>query len=238
MNPFDVKKFFTLDNYEHLKIFKNFKNVYEVISNIDSYLKSLSLGKIEVEIPKNVHLENIEQISIGKGTSVEPFSYIKGPCIIGKNSQIRHGAYIRGNVITGHNAIIGHSTEIKNSILLDNASLAHFAYVGDSIIGNNVNLGAGVKCANFRLDKKNISFFHLGKIYKTNLKKLGAIIGDNSQIGCNSVLNPATFLGKNVIIYSCLNIGNYITEDSIVKPGALPFVKTKGIKNVFDEIKK
>jgi NDP-sugar pyrophosphorylase family protein len=217
MNDFKIENFFEIELYEHKKLFTNIKNIWEALNNIKEYFKDKKCKCIRVKIPSNCYLQNSETIFIEENTIIEPNTFIKGPCYIGKNCQIRHGAYIRGNVIAGDNCVIGHCTEVKNSILLDNVQAAHFAYIGDSIVGNNVNLGAGVKCANFRLDKKIVNFFFKNIKIQTNLRKFGAIIGDNSQIGCNTVLNPATFFEKDVICYSNLNVRGYHLSNTIIK---------------------
>jgi UDP-N-acetylglucosamine diphosphorylase / glucose-1-phosphate thymidylyltransferase / UDP-N-acetylgalactosamine diphosphorylase / glucosamine-1-phosphate N-acetyltransferase / galactosamine-1-phosphate N-acetyltransferase len=217
MNAFFFDIFFDLNHFSHKKIFKDQAPVWWALSCLPDYFKTKKLGRIYPKIPDGVFLINPEEISIGKGTEIESGAFIKGPCIIGENCQIRQSAYIRGGVITGDCCVIGHATEIKNSILLSYVSAAHFAYIGDSILGNNVNLGAGVKCANFRLDKQEISFSLGGKRVNTGLNKFGAVVGDNVQIGCNTVLNPATFLGKDSICYPSLNISGYIKERSVIK---------------------
>ena len=185
---------------------------------IKIYLQKIPLGKIEVAIPQGTYLANPENISIGKGTVLEPGVYIKGPCIIGENCTIRHGAYIRGNLITGNGCVIGHDTEIKNSVMLNHAQAAHFAYLGDSILGNRVNLGAGTKCANLKLDHKNIAVRFGERLIETGLKKFGAIIGDDSQTGCNSVTNPGTLFGKQVFCYPCLNVGGFVASKQLIRP--------------------
>ena len=209
--------FFDLSNFKHQSIFDGCDNVWEVLSKISPYLDNLKLGKIDGEISKQAYLINPEKISIGKGTIVEPGAYIKGPCIIGENCTVRHGAYIRGNLIAGDNCVLGHDSEFKNAILFNNAHAAHFAYVGDSILGNSVNLGAGTICANLKLNNGLVSIRVENEKIETNLRKLGAIIGDFSQTGCNSVLNPGTLLGKNVSCYPCSNFGGFIPSEKKVK---------------------
>jgi UDP-N-acetylglucosamine diphosphorylase / glucose-1-phosphate thymidylyltransferase / UDP-N-acetylgalactosamine diphosphorylase / glucosamine-1-phosphate N-acetyltransferase / galactosamine-1-phosphate N-acetyltransferase len=231
MDNFFFDKFFNIDKFKYKDLFEKDIPVWNALLHLSKYLEKVSNWSKLSTISKDVYLENPEKIFIGKDTKIESGAYIKGPCIIGDNCQVRHGAYIRGNVITGDNCVIGHATEIKNSILLNNASAAHFAYVGDSILGNNVNLGAGVKCANFRLDKNEISFFYDDKKIKTGLLKLGAIIGDNVQIGCNSVLNPASFLERDCICYPCINISGVIKAKSIVKADASLLVRNRGLRN-------
>lgn len=210
--------FFHLKDFHHAVIFQGCHYVWEALDKIHSYLQSISLGNIVVGIPGGAHLIHPERISIGKGTCIEPGAYIKGPCIIGENCSIRQGAYIRGDVIIGDGCVVGHDTEVKNSVFLNHANAAHFAYLGDSIIGNRVNLGAGVKCANLRLDRKEIYIHFEGKKIGTKRKKLGAIFGDDTQIGCNSVSNPGTITGKGVICYPCLNFGGFVPEKAMIQP--------------------
>ena len=149
-------------------------------------------------------------IRIGSGTVLEPTAIIKGPAIIGENNDIRHGAYLRGNLLLGDHCVIGHCTEIKNSILMNHVEAGHFNYIGDSILGSYVNMGAGSRLANvqFRsLQEKVENFINdieipMEKgIISARLPKFGAIIGDNSEIGCNAVLCPGTLLGKDNWIY-------------------------------------
>jgi len=142
-----------------------------------------------------------ENVYIGEGSLIESGALIKGPTIIGNNVEIRQGAYIRGNCIIGDNCVVGHATEIKNSIMLNGAKAAHFAYVGDSILGNNVNLGAGTRLANIYLRNIKILIMTKQKKYRTDLNKLGAIIGDGTQTGCNCVCNPGTLVGKSSLIF-------------------------------------
>lgn len=212
-----TSQFFSLEEFSHRALFEETQFPWEALVHLASYLQKQQLGKIEVKIPSTAHLINPELISIGPGTVIEPGAYIQGPVIIGPNCVVRHGAYIRGNVVTGQRCIIGHSTEVKHSILLDGAQAAHFNYVGDSILGNNVNLGAGVKLANFRLDHREISVVISGKKIKTQLKKLGAIIGDDTQIGCNSVTNPGTLIGQKAFCYPCISIMGFVPSNAIYR---------------------
>jgi NDP-sugar pyrophosphorylase family protein len=217
MKEFSSDTFFCLNDFMHKELFLQIDFVWQALQNLEKYLRKQNLGKIEVEIPPGVYLEDKSKISIGKGTVLEPGSYIKGPCIIGPNCRIVHGAYIRESVVTGSHCVIGHATEIKHSILLNRVEAPHFNYVGDSILGNDSHLGAGANCANLRLDKKLIAFYYEGKKIETGLKKLGLILGDGAQIGCNAVTNPGTFLGKNSICYPCTHVNGYGKENSIYK---------------------
>lgn len=211
------ESFFSIEEFEHSSLFQQIEHVWDVLPNISIYLSKYSLGKIESPLPEGLHLENPHLIQIGKNCLIEPGCFIKGPCIIGDFSEIRQGAYIRGHVITGKKCIIGHSTEIKNSILLDGAKAPHFNYVGDSILGKDTNLGAGVICSNLRLDNQNINFLIKGRIFSSRSNKIGLILGDRSQIGCNTVSNPGTLIGKDVLCFPSLNIGGWIPEKSIIK---------------------
>lgn len=212
-----AQNLFDLENFKHALLFENVEYVWEVLSLISKFLLSLPLGKIETEVPPGVTLVNPETISIGKGTILEAGAYIKGPCWIGENCSIRQGAYIRGDLITGDSCVIGHVTEIKNALLLNHAHAAHFAYVGDSILGNHVNLGAGVKCANLKLDRAPITLSYREEKKNTGLKKFGAIMGDGCQIGCNTVLNPGTILGKNVDCYPNVTLGGVVESNQSIK---------------------
>jgi acetyltransferase-like isoleucine patch superfamily enzyme len=162
-----------------------------------------------VELHAPVFFEK-QQILIGAGTLLEPTAIIKGPAVIGNDCEIRQGAYIRGNVIVGKNSIIGHATEVKNSILMNHAEVSHFNYIGDSILGNHVNMGAGSRLANLQFrnaDEKKQSYIHEiqipidGKIIHTERSKLGAILGDYVEIGCNAVICPGAFLGHRCWVY-------------------------------------
>jgi acetyltransferase-like isoleucine patch superfamily enzyme len=156
-------------------------------------------------------------IYIGKGTVVEPGALIKGPSIIGNHTEVRQGAYLRGNCLIGDRCVVGHTTEVKHSIMLDDAKAGHFAYIGDSILGNHVNLGAGTKLANLKIVDVEMKLRVEGKIYETGLRKLGAILGDYTETGCNSVTSPGTLLGKASLVYPCVNIpGGFYPGRSIV----------------------
>lgn len=139
-------------------------------------------------------------IKIGKGVLIESGAMIKSPAIIGDHSEIRHGAYLRGNCLIGKRCVVGHTTEVKHSIFLNDAKAGHFAYLGDSILGNNVNLGAGTKCANLRFFSGNVKLRTDNSLIDTGLRKLGTIIGDRGQTGCNAVTSPGTLMGPDCLL--------------------------------------
>ncbi|MBJ7449828.1 MAG: UDP-N-acetylglucosamine diphosphorylase [Parachlamydiales bacterium] len=226
MNNFATAYFFDIQDFEHKNLFENCQYVWESLNQLTDYLKQ-PLGKIEGTISPDAYLINPDLISIGSGTVVEAGAYIKGPCIIGKNCEIRHGAYIRGGVVTGDHCVIGHDTEIKNTILLNHVAAAHFAYLGDSILGNNVNLGAGVKCANLKLNHQNIILRTDSGRWPTGKRKLGLIAGDRCQIGCNAVSNPGTLMGPDTFCYPGLNFGGFYPAHSVLSPSCKVVVRTK-----------
>ena len=159
-----------------------------------------------------------DRIAIGKGVLIECGAMIKSPAVIGDFSEVRQGAYLRGYALTGKRCVLGHTTEIKHSIFLNDAKAGHFAYLGDSILGNNTNLGAGTKFANLRFLPGNLTIFHNGERIDTGRRKFGAILGDDAQTGCNSVTNPGTILGKGAILMPNTTApGGYHTEKSILR---------------------
>jgi NDP-sugar pyrophosphorylase family protein len=222
--PVPSSYFFDVSPFQHRALFSGDPYPWLVLAQLKQYLHSQPLGLLKGEISPSAYLINPEEISIGEGTVVEPGAYIHGPCVIGRDCVVRHGAYIRGYVLTGDRCVIGHDSELKQAILFDDAHAAHFAYVGDSILGNGVNLGAGTKCANFKLDGSPVNLHIKGERVPTQMRKLGAIIGDQAQIGCNTVTNPGTLIGKGVRCYPCLNLEGFIPSSSFVKPPFKPVV--------------
>lgn len=205
-----AQHFFLLDYFPHSTLWDLQLPVWTALSQLKNYFTTYDLGKIQIPIPSDVQLIHPETISIGANTILEPGVMIKGPCIIGDNCKISHGAYLRENVIIGNHTKIGHCAEVKHSVILNHSCITHFCYVGDSLIGNQVNLGAGVKCANLRLDRNEIHLYWNGIKMASGCKKLGAIIGDGVQIGCNSVLNPGTLIEKGCLIGPLQNVGKTV----------------------------
>lgn len=210
--------FFDLAPFAHAALFDPELPVWSALERLPSYLKDLPyLLSPEAVISPRAFLINPEQIAIGAGSVVEPGAYIKGPCVIGKQCVVRQGAYIRGELVTGDHCVIGHDTEVKRAIFLNHTQAAHFAYVGDSILGSRVVLGAGFKCANLRLDNAPIRLEYMGETFETGMRKLGAIIGDGSKLGCNGVANPGTLMGKEGMAHPSLTLEGFIPSRSIVK---------------------
>jgi UDP-N-acetylglucosamine diphosphorylase / glucose-1-phosphate thymidylyltransferase / UDP-N-acetylgalactosamine diphosphorylase / glucosamine-1-phosphate N-acetyltransferase / galactosamine-1-phosphate N-acetyltransferase len=208
---FSPLHFFSSESCAH-PLFQGVDGVWEALNRLHDYLLTQPLGKIEVEIPEGVYLVDPHLISIGRGSEIEPGAYIKGPCIIGKNCSIRHTAYLRGDVLVEEGSVIGHASEVKHSIFLKNAKAAHFAYVGDSILGEGVNLGAGTRLANLRFDHAEICIKSGGGTIPTGRKKLGAILGDGVQTGCNSVCNPGTICYPETFLLPCKAVSGVIAR--------------------------
>lgn len=178
----------------------------------------ISLGK---RLDMNEYLIHGEDIFIHKTAVVSPTAYIGSPCIIGKNTEIRHCAFIRGSALIGENCVVGNSTEIKNVILFDGVQVPHYNYVGDSILGYKSHLGAGAITSNVKSDKTLVAVKNNSVKIETGLKKFGAIIGDGVEIGCSSILNPGTVIGRNTNIYPLSCVRGVIPENSIYKSGGI-----------------
>jgi UDP-N-acetylglucosamine diphosphorylase / glucose-1-phosphate thymidylyltransferase / UDP-N-acetylgalactosamine diphosphorylase / glucosamine-1-phosphate N-acetyltransferase / galactosamine-1-phosphate N-acetyltransferase len=159
-----------------------------------------------------------DRIDIGKGVLIESGAMIKSPAIIGDYTEVRQGAYLRGYCLTGKRCVLGHTTEIKHSIFLNDAKAGHFAYLGDSILGTNANLCAGTKFANLRFIPGNVAIMFDGERVDTGMRKFGAILGDNSQTGCNSVTSPGTIFGKSCMLMPNLTAASgYHPDKSIIR---------------------
>ena len=195
----------------HLKTFFDASEYpWQIIPNIKNLIKELVDGGIAG------YEEFQEGVLVGKDVKIYPNVVIEGNAIIGDGSVIRTGAFLRGNVIIGRNCVIGNSTELKNCILLDGVEVAHYNYVGDSILGNKAHLGAGAICSNLKADGKNV-VIRGDENYETNLRKLGAVLADGADIGCSCVLNPGTIVGKNTSVYPLLSLRGVFPAESIVK---------------------
>ena len=189
-------------------------------SSIRVYMKGETVEGAAVILPGAFLFD--DKIIIGSGTIVEPGALIKGPVVIGNDSEVRQGAYVRGDCLVGNKCLVGHTTEIKSSIMLDGAKAGHFAYIGDSILGKDVNLGAGTKLANLKMIPGSVIITADRKRYKTGRRKLGAILGDRTETGCNSVTAPGTLIGPDSIVYSGVAVpGGYY-------PGRTFFMPSQG----------
>ncbi|OGH12168.1 MAG: hypothetical protein A2857_03270 [Candidatus Levybacteria bacterium RIFCSPHIGHO2_01_FULL_36_15] len=203
--------YFNLNDCYFSDIFKDINFVWEALSKTKDYITNVfHEGIIKPDYKNNF-------VFIGKGTIIQEGVQIQGPAVIGKNCFLGHSSFIRENCILGEGVHIGHAVEIKNSIFLNKAVAAHLNYIGDSIIGNNVNISGGAILANFRLDKKSVSIKKGGKKIETCLDKFSSIVGDDVIIGVNSVLNPGTLIGKNSLVYPLTSVSGFYAAYSIIK---------------------
>lgn len=204
---------FSLENYRYKELFSDCYYPWEALKCLKNYVRSLNENLIDTRCFPNAYFVNAELIWIGEDVVIEPGAYIQGPCFIGDRCQIRHGAYIRGDVVMGDDCTIGHVTEVKHSILLNGVTASHFNYIGDSILGNGVQIGAGAKCANLRFDQKPVRVIWENQSVDTGLLKLGALIADRAKVGCNCVLNPGTVLGRGALCFPCLQVHGTVPEN-------------------------
>ena len=212
MKEFKIKNLYNLDETIASKIFEGATYPWEVLPKIEEFIKELGNTLSSEEYEKRG-----EDIWIAKTATVAPTAYIKGPAIIGKNAEIRHCAFIRGKAIVGEGAVVGNSTELKNVILFNKVQVPHYNYVGDSILGYKAHMGAGSITSNVKSDKKLVVVKNKEEKIETGLKKFGAMLGDNVEIGCGSVLNPGTVIGKNTNVYPLSSVRGVVPSNSIYK---------------------
>ena len=212
---FAPAEFVALEHTTHAKLFENQRYIWDALKQIASYLQFRLKPAVLGQLMGKPFISNT--VFIGNGTIVEQGAVIKGPAWIGEKCHIRSGCYVRENVIVGNGVVMGNSCEFKNCIVCDEAQVPHFNYVGDSILGCRAHLGAGVILSNVKLDHREISVATDDGIVATGLTKFGAIIGDRTEIGCNTVVNPGTVIGRDCIIYPCANIRGVIPRAHIVK---------------------
>src|SRR5215467_6991830 len=206
---------FDLAQTEHAALFQGCQYAWQVLTKIQGYLGAHLRPGLNNQCEGVAYIG--QQVFIGQGTLVEDGAMIKGPAIIGRNCQIRHNAYIREQVIIGDHCVVGNSCEIKNSVLFNGAVAPHFNYVGDSILGHKAHLGAGVKISNFKITSGNIIVEVEGRPLDTGLRKFGALLGDNAEIGCNAVLNPGSIIGRGSVVYPNTNWRGVLNANSVVK---------------------
>ncbi|MBD3307371.1 glucose-1-phosphate thymidylyltransferase [candidate division KSB3 bacterium] len=205
-----------MTNFAHRELFADLDGVWEVLKRLPAYIEQILHPQILGTVAEGASLVG-DQIQIGNGSVIEPGAYIAGPTIIGEHTIVRHGAYIRGNVIVGDHCVVGHASELKGSILFDHSGAPHFNYVGDSILGNHVNLGAGTKLSNLKMLKGSVHVKMGQRVYDSGLRKFGAILGDRAETGCNAILNPGTLIGPGSLVYPNITVSGYIPPHSIVK---------------------
>ena len=212
MEECKIKNLYNLEETIAKSLLEKNEYPWEVLPKIKDFIIELGNTLSEEEYEKKG-----ENIWIAKSAKVAPTAYINGPAIIGKEAEIRHCAFIRGNAIVGEGAVVGNSTELKNVILFNKVQVPHYNYVGDSILGYKSHMGAGSITSNVKSDKKLVIVKNGEEKIETGLKKFGAMIGDNVEVGCGSVLNPGTVIGRETNIYPLSSVRGVVKEKSIYK---------------------
>ena len=211
MNRLKACELFNLTTPYLNNLFNRVEYPWEILPKIKDFILELLKNP-----PNNFYIYK-EGVLVGENVKISEKATIIPPAIIGDNTEIRPGAYLRGNVVIGKNCVIGNSSELKNCMLLDNVQVPHYNYVGDSILGNYSHLGAGVICSNLKSNKTKVTVTIDNCKINTNLRKFSAIIGDGVEVGCNSVINPGTVIGKNTIVYPLTSLRGFIPSNMIVK---------------------
>jgi NDP-sugar pyrophosphorylase family protein len=212
---FPAADYLDFEHTLHEALFAKDEPVWTALGRIGDYLKANLKPGIQGEVHSKATVG--DQVCLGEGTVVEPGAVIKGPAWIGKNCQIRSGCYIRGNVIVGDGCVLGNSCEFKNCVIFDHCEVPHFNYVGDAILGHKAHLGAGVILSNVRLDRGEVIVNDGKERITTDLRKFSAILGDYAEIGCNTVINPGSLIGRRSIVYPLANFGGVLPADTIWK---------------------
>ena len=208
----EINELLDLDKTIAAGLFQGKTYPWEVLDDIKSFI--LALGPtLDPEVYDNPQ----EGVWIAKDATVFPSAYIGAPCIIDRGAEVRHGAFIRGSAIVGKNAVVGNSAELKNAVLFDNVQTPHYNYVGDSVLGYKAHMGAGSITSNVKSDKSQVCVKAPGGTIETGRKKFGAILGDQVEVGCNSVLNPGTVLGRRASVYPTSSVRGVVPEDCIYK---------------------
>ena len=212
MNGMTIKELYTLEETIAKDLFAGATYPWEVLPKIGSFIVELGKTLSEEEYEKRG-----ENVWIAKSATVAPSAYINGPAIIGKNAGVRHCAFIRGNAIVGEGAVVGNSTELKNVVLFNKVQVPHYNYVGDSILGFKSHMGAGSITSNVKSDKKLVVVKTEKEKIETGMKKFGAMLGDEVEVGCGSVLNPGTVVGSHSNIYPLSSVRGFVPAGSIYK---------------------
>lgn len=215
MSNFDgmkIENLYDLSQTIAAEIFEGATYPWEVLPKIGAFI--VKLGE---SLPEEEYEKKGDNIWIAKSATVFPSAFIGGPAIIGKEAEVRHGAFIRGNAVVGEGAVVGNSTELKNVILFNKVQVPHYNYVGDSVLGYKAHMGAGAVTSNVKSDKTLVTVACDGEKVETGLKKFGAMLGDRVEVGCNSVLNPGTVVGRDSNIYPLSMVRGMVPENHIFK---------------------
>ena len=212
MDRLKISSLYNLEETIAKELFQSVTYPWEVLPKISEFI--LKLGE---SLDPEIYEKRGENIWVAKSAKIFDSAYLHGPLIIDENAEVRQCAFIRGSAIVGKNAVVGNSTELKNSILFNCVQTPHYNYIGDSILGYKSHTGAGVITSNLKSDKSLVTVALDGNKIETGVKKFGAMLGDNVEVGCSSVLNPGTVVGKNTNIYPLSPVRGYVPENSIFK---------------------
>ena len=212
MEQLQIQNLYDLTQTIAAPLFEGATYPRELLPKISAFI--IELGN---RLPEDKYEKRGENVWIAKSATVFPTAYINGPCIIDEEAEVRHCAFIRGNAIVGKGAVVGNSTELKNVILFNKVQVPHYNYVGDSILGYKSHMGAGSITSNVKSDKTLVVVKSPYGNIETGLKKMGAMLGDNVEVGCNSVLNPGTVIGRCSNVYPTSMVRGFIEPDSIYK---------------------
>lgn len=212
MKALEVKELYTLSETLAAPLLESVTYPWEALQKIHDFILKLGESLSEEEYEKRG-----ENIWIARSAKVAPTASITGPCIIGKDTEVRHCAFIRGNALVGEGAVVGNSTELKNVILFNKVQVPHYNYVGDSILGYKAHMGAGSITSNVKSDKKLVKVHTPEGDIETGIKKFGAMLGDEVEVGCGSVLNPGTVIGAHTNIYPLSSVRGVVASNSIYK---------------------
>ena len=193
-------------------LFEGKRYPWEILSELKDFIRGLGAN-----LPREEYTEVSPEVWVHKTAKIAPSALIAGPTIIGSATEVRHCAFIRGAALVGEGCVVGNSTEIKNAVIFDGVQIPHYNYVGDSVLGFRSHMGAGVVASNFRSDKGNVAVCDGKERIETGLRKLGAILGDGVDVGCNSVLCPGAVVGRDTIVYPLSRVRGFVPERSILK---------------------
>ena len=212
MYNFTIKDLFSLKDSIAAPLFEGATYPFEVLPKIGGFIKQLG-----PTLDPEIYELRGKDIWIAKSALIAPTASITGPCIIGENTEVRHCAFIRGNALVGNDCVVGNSTELKNVVLIGSVQVPHYNYVGDSVLGMRSHMGAGSITSNVKSDKTLVTVKVGNERIETGLKKFGAVLGDGVEVGCGSVLNPGTVIGRNTNIYPLSSVRGFIPANSIYK---------------------
>lgn len=209
---YKITELFDLEHTQAKEYLAGFAYPWEALAGLKDFIRALGQG-----LGKTEYTEVSEEVWVHKSAVIAPTACILPPCIIGAGTQVRQGAFLRGSVLVGAGCVVGNSAELKNSVLFDGVQTPHYNYVGDSILGYKAHMGAGAVTSNVKADKTTVTVRCGEERVETGLKKLGAMLGDFAEIGCNSVLNPGTVIGRHSSVYPLSCVRGTVAENSIYK---------------------